>query len=590
MATYTGIKKIKIGDNIFELAVDWSAVTSKPTIPSDEKVKQTNTTTSAAYELLFSYTADNTERTEGARKTSTLTYNPSTKELVNGVAKLKSATSTTANTAAYDTLTLGNNVAVSSTTAHSQGQLILYGSTAYAHTIQGAPTAARTITLPDATGTVSLTDEKLKTQALTSGTTYYPILATGAGDGAVRQVDSTIGGFKYKSTAGTTSVVGTAYLYLGNATASGTANNEKGILTLYGDTAYGVSIATENNQPTANRTIYLPSYAGTMYLTCTSTTDAVGGATTAPVYVDNTGRIQAVTSIPYSLLTGTPTIPTVPSDIVNKITTTSGAHTAITNATGNVSFNVPTKTSQLTNDSGFITSDSDEKVKTAALTSGTAYYPILATGTGTATRQIDSTLGGLKYTSTAGTTSTVGTAVLQLGNATASGTANNEQGILRLYCQNAKYADIKVGISPTNNMTINLAEFLYIESEGNNTIDIRNASESYTVLTDAYGNYQYNGGVRPWFSTTGTSTLSSGSASAYSNSPTINARSTDSGRYYAVEIDHQGRLFVNVPAQNATEVSFQASDTSVLNNVSDVDEALLALDAALPQIKIVRWS
>lgn len=158
MATYTGIKKIKIGSNVFELAVDWSAVTSKPTIPTntDEKVKQTNTTTSATYELLFSYTADNTERTEGTRKTNTLTYNPSTKELVNGVAKLKSATSTTANTAAYNTLTLGNNVAVSSTTAHSQGQLILYGSTAYAHTIQGAPTAARTITLPDATGTISL--------------------------------------------------------------------------------------------------------------------------------------------------------------------------------------------------------------------------------------------------------------------------------------------------------------------------------------------------------------------------------------------------------------------------------------------------
>lgn len=51
---------------------------------TDEKVKQTNTTTSAAYELLFSYTADNTERTEGARKTSTLTYNPSTKALVTG--------------------------------------------------------------------------------------------------------------------------------------------------------------------------------------------------------------------------------------------------------------------------------------------------------------------------------------------------------------------------------------------------------------------------------------------------------------------------------------------------------------------------
>ena len=51
---------------------------------TDENVKQTATTTSAAYEILFSATADNTTRTEGARKTSTLTYNPSTKALSTG--------------------------------------------------------------------------------------------------------------------------------------------------------------------------------------------------------------------------------------------------------------------------------------------------------------------------------------------------------------------------------------------------------------------------------------------------------------------------------------------------------------------------
>ena len=40
---------------------------------------------------------------------------------------------------------------------------------------------------------------------------------------------------------------------------------------------------------------------------------------------------------------------------VSTITTTAGAHTAISNKSGAVSFNVPTKTSHLTNDSGFIT-------------------------------------------------------------------------------------------------------------------------------------------------------------------------------------------------------------------------------------------
>ena len=45
---------------------------------TDKKVTQTATTTSAAYEVLFSGTADNTTRTEGARKSNNLLFNPST--------------------------------------------------------------------------------------------------------------------------------------------------------------------------------------------------------------------------------------------------------------------------------------------------------------------------------------------------------------------------------------------------------------------------------------------------------------------------------------------------------------------------------
>jgi len=58
-------------------------------VDSDTKVKQTATTTSANYEVLFSATADNTTRTEGARKNSNLKFNPSTGNLqatqLNGV-------------------------------------------------------------------------------------------------------------------------------------------------------------------------------------------------------------------------------------------------------------------------------------------------------------------------------------------------------------------------------------------------------------------------------------------------------------------------------------------------------------------------
>lgn len=48
---------------------------------TDTKVAQTNTTNNANYRLLFSGTADNTTRTEGARKSGNLTYNPSTQTL-----------------------------------------------------------------------------------------------------------------------------------------------------------------------------------------------------------------------------------------------------------------------------------------------------------------------------------------------------------------------------------------------------------------------------------------------------------------------------------------------------------------------------
>ncbi len=66
-----------------------SGFTISTSVPANAKftdtnnaVTQTNTTTNANYRLLFSATADNTTRTEGARKSGDLAYNPSTKLLV----------------------------------------------------------------------------------------------------------------------------------------------------------------------------------------------------------------------------------------------------------------------------------------------------------------------------------------------------------------------------------------------------------------------------------------------------------------------------------------------------------------------------
>ena len=58
------LTKLKISNTTYAVAA------------TDEKVTQTETTTDADYELLFSETADNTTRTEGSRKSENLLYNP----------------------------------------------------------------------------------------------------------------------------------------------------------------------------------------------------------------------------------------------------------------------------------------------------------------------------------------------------------------------------------------------------------------------------------------------------------------------------------------------------------------------------------
>ena len=80
---------------------------------------------------------------------------------------------------------------------------------------------------------------------------------------ATRQIDSTLNGLTYKSTAGTASIVGTAKLTIGNSIASGSPDNEQGQIILYGSTAYAHTIVGE---PTINRTITLPNASGTLAL------------------------------------------------------------------------------------------------------------------------------------------------------------------------------------------------------------------------------------------------------------------------------------------------------------------------------------
>ena len=60
---------------------------------TDENVKQSPTTTDADYEILLSGSADNTEHTEGVKKTSTLRYNPDDESILVGDTTIPSGSS-----------------------------------------------------------------------------------------------------------------------------------------------------------------------------------------------------------------------------------------------------------------------------------------------------------------------------------------------------------------------------------------------------------------------------------------------------------------------------------------------------------------
>ena len=102
--------------------------------------------------------------------------------------------------------------------------------------------------------------------------------------------------------------------------------------------------------------------------------------------------------------------------------------------------------------------NTDTQVSTAAVTSGTTYYPVVgADTTSAATKFYDKR--GITYTGTNGTANgTNGNALLALGNSIASTTVDWKKGTLRLYSTNAYYSDLVSGVL-TANRTITLPDY-----------------------------------------------------------------------------------------------------------------------------------
>lgn len=269
-------------------------------------------------------------------------------------------TGTASGTGGNTMLTLGNST-TSSTDGWRRGSIQLYGYGAYATTLQsGTPTAHRTITFPDKTGTVALTSDIPTVPTNVSAFTNDAGYTTNTG---------TVTGVKIN---GTTKSPSSGVVDLGTVATSDT------------NTTYTLSGALSSHKFTSTITAG-GSGSGT------STSDFTLAAGTGISITDNTSTrtmtIALSSTIPTITLNGSST--TSPSFYAPTSAGTNG-YVLKSNGSG-----APSWTSAVL---------TDTQVTVAENTKATKYYPILASGTGTATRQIDTndklnseTASGLYY-------------------------------------------------------------------------------------------------------------------------------------------------------------------------------------------------
>ena len=119
--------------------------------------------------------------------------------------------------------------------------------------------------LTSASESVTNSDEKLGTDAVTSGTTYYIVAGTNTTGAERKKYDAS--GIAYKATNGTANGTnGEALFTLGNSTASTSANWKAGKIFLYSSSAYGGTLVPEA-VTSSSKTWTLPNKTGTIALT-----------------------------------------------------------------------------------------------------------------------------------------------------------------------------------------------------------------------------------------------------------------------------------------------------------------------------------
>jgi len=349
----------------------------------------------------------------------------------------------------------------------------------------------------------SSTDEKLVTNAITADTNYYLLLGSDTTNATTKYYDAKGLQYKWNSALNPNGVE----LILGNNLSSG-SNRRRGILTIYGSGANYLQLQPPSIMNSSYGLI-LPNQSGTIALTSdiptvpTKVSDLTNDSgfissytETDPVFSASPAAGISATDISNwngkvnksgDTMTGNLTMgdnellfihdgktigikgthyyqsnydttyygisfrvgssnAILLRNVKSPITDSDAANKAyVDSAVGGIT--VPTKTSELTNDSGFITSYTDEKLGLSLASSPVYYYPILTQDTTTAGKKSYDN-DGFQYYNYNGTTSDVGNAKLTLGNNKTATTAKNKRGTLELYGSTAYAIRITAG-APT---------------------------------------------------------------------------------------------------------------------------------------------
>lgn len=125
-----------------------------------------------------------------------------------------------------------------------------------------------------------------------------------------------------------------------------------------------------------------------------------------------------------------------------------------------------------------------------------------------------------------------------------SGSASTSNGT---YTYKAKLKDETANSADSSKSTSTSGGLYSIEVDKSGYLAVR---VPWTNTTYSKGTYNYLGLIQPWYSHTTAATGPTATTDA--TAVAVNAHSTTAGRYYPIEMDSNGRAFVNVPWVNST--------------------------------------